>query len=102
VPSSALNDFLQNLNVVDEILTAAPGPGRPRKGHAGAVVKGGLVHLTAALEAYVEALFEEAVAALWPGWTGARYKKLFESTTERFHNAHQDNTNRLFFNVGLP
>ena len=65
------------------------------------MVKGGLVHLTAALEAYVEGLFETAVRALWPGWSSARYKKLFDSTTERFHNAHEDNTNRLFFNLGI-
>jgi hypothetical protein len=99
--SSAFASFTAALASVDEVMNAAPGPGRPRLGHTGAVVKGGLVHLTAALEGYVEAVFEEATRALWPAWPSNQYKSFFKSTVGRFNNAHEFNTNRLFFNLGM-
>lgn len=102
MPSNAFGVFTNSLATVDEILSAAPGPGRPHLGHTGAVVKGALVHLTAALEGYVEAVFEESARALWPNWTAGEYKALFDMTTDKFQNAHEFNTNRLFFNLGFP
>jgi hypothetical protein len=107
MPCRARKNLRTRLNDVDEIVTAhivltGGGVGRPSFHKGAALTRAGVVLLTAALEAYVEDLFEESVKLIMPTRSNEEYSELFERTSKRLNVADVYNTNFLFFNLGIP
>ncbi len=66
------------------------------------MVRSGVVLLLAAVEVYVEALFEEAAPHIFAKSSGKKLDVLFRNTSKRLHSASYDNIEMLYFNLGLP
>lgn len=106
MPSIPLTDFTARLGDVDEILQARdaicpPGAGRPAQRRGAAVLRGAVVLLSAALEAYVEDVYDRAVDLLFAGQPNADRQALKNDTSGRMNNASPFKVNRLYFNVGM-
>jgi hypothetical protein len=104
MPSVARAELQIRLKDVAELLeahTALTGGGRgaPAERQGAAVTKAGVVLLSAATEAYVEDLFEEAAKALFAGMGEDKIESLFKNTRGRFNNASVFKTNMLFFTL---
>lgn len=107
MPSQARIDLNARLADVDELVKAhglvtGGRVGRPAQRQGAAVTRAGIVLLAAAMEAFVEDLYEEAAKLLWPNASAADRKALFNDTSRRLNNADVRKTELLFFNLGLP
>jgi hypothetical protein len=106
MPSNARSTLEQNLSDVEELIKAhealtGGGKGKPSQGQGAALTRAGIVLLAAAMEAFVEDLFREAVDLLYPHMKPDRKKQLFDQTVERLNNADFTKTCLLYFNLGL-
>lgn len=107
MPSNALLALNQNLKDVEEVIKAhesltGGGKGKPSGGQGAALTRAGVVLLAATMEAFVEELFREAVALLYPRMTTVQQRDLFKDTVDRLNNADVTKTNLLYFNLGIP
>ncbi len=107
MPSQARLDLELRLTDVDELIEAhglitGGRVGRPIERKGAAVTRAGIVLLAAAMEAFVEDLYEETAPLVWPGAATAELKVLFDNTSRRLNNADVRKTELLFFNLGLP
>ena len=107
MPSNSRNELQRRLRDVDEIIDAhraitGGGKGKPAQEQGGALTRAGVVLLSAAMEAFVEDLFEEAARLLMPGRTEDEMVSLFKNTSRRLNNADIHKTQMLFFNLGIP
>jgi len=107
MPSHARPELDRRLADIDELIAAhssltGGGVGRPRARQGAAITRAGIVLLAAAMEAYVEDLFEEAVPLLWPKASTVDVKALFQDTSRRLNNADVRKTELLYFNLGMP
>ena len=78
------------------------GAGRPAQRKGAAVMRGAVVLLSAAIEAYVEDIYDEAVDLVFASQPALDRRKLKDDTSARLNNASVFNVNRLYFNVGFP
>lgn len=113
MPSQAMVDFKSRLDDVDKLIATYKvvtgyQVGRPPKAKQVAVLQGeaviraAVVFLCAAIEGFVEELFEESAVLLSPGLKRSELKKrLFSQTTERLNTPNVDNTNRLYGHLGI-
>lgn len=95
------------LNDVDELILAhgvitGGRRGRPVLRQGAAITRAGVVLLSAATEAFVEDLFEEAAPKIFRGMSEADFTKLFKNTSRRLNNADVFKTEMLYFNLGMP
>lgn len=97
---SRLRDFDELMAARD--LVCPDGRGRPQERQGAAIIRASVVLLSAAFEAYVEELYEEAVDLLFAEASARDRKALKEDTSQRLNNASTFKVNRLFFNVGIP
>lgn len=107
MPSVARAGLEIRLKDADELIVAHAAltggrRGRPARRQGAAVVRAGVVLVVAAMEAFVEDLFEEAASLLFPAMAPDDLKALFRQTSERLNNADALKTNLLFFNLGIP
>lgn len=107
MPSHHLADFKKKLNDFDEIISARDaicpsGAGRPAKRKGAAVVRGAVVLLAAAFEAYVEDVFDEIVDKIYSAQSDADRKALKKETSGRLNNASVWKINLLYASVGHP
>ncbi len=105
--SQALQELETRLRDVDELIVAHAAltggqPGRPAQRQGAAITRAGVVLLSAATEAFVEDLFEEAARLVFNGMPAADIDKLFRNTSRRLNNADVHKTEMLYFNLGLP
>ena len=106
MPSDARRELEARLADVNELFKAhraltGGGRGRPAQGQGAAITRAGIVLLAAAVEGFVEDLFEETAHLLWPNRPETDLKELFESTSRRFANAKYRRTEILLANLGL-
>lgn len=107
MPHNAREQLSTRLADVDELIAAHAAitggrTGRPVKRRGAAITRSGVVLLTAAMEAFVEDLFEDASEQVFAALSAAERKELFKETSQRLHNADVRKTNLLFFNLGAP
>jgi hypothetical protein len=107
MPSTHLSDFKNKLIDFDEIISARDaicpsGAGRPAQRKGAAVVRGGIVLLSAAFEAYVEDVFDDVIDNIYAAASEDERKKLKKETSGRLNNASVWKVNLLFATVGLP
>jgi hypothetical protein len=107
LPSNAHKELLQRLKDVEELIMAhgvvtGGGRGRPAQRQGAAITRSGIVLLSAATEAFVEDLFEEAASIIF--WDMAEDERihLFRNTSRKLNNADTHKTELLYFNIGLP
>ena len=105
--SQARLELNTRLKDVDELIAAhtavtGGGRGRPAKRQGAAITRAGVVLLSAATEAFVEDLFEDAAAQIFAGMPPAELDKLFKNTSRRLNNADVHKTEMLYFNLGMP
>jgi hypothetical protein len=103
MPSSALNVLMARLADVDELIVAHAQVGGTGPGFRSGVAslnRAGIVLSVAALEGYVEALFEECLTVLVraPADTMDGLRGI---TVARFHNPNVDNVRQLFRHLGI-
>ena len=96
-----------NLSDVDELIVSheqitGGGKGKPEKGKGAALTRAGIVLLAAAMEAFVEDLFKEAVPRRYPSMSEKQRKYLIEQTADKLNQANYDKTCFLYFNLGFP
>jgi len=106
MPSNARQELATRLKDVDELIAAhaaltGGGRGRPAQRQGAAITRAGTVLLSAATEAFVEDLFEEAARSIFAATTAADLDQLFRNTSKRLNNADVYKTELLFFNLGL-
>jgi hypothetical protein len=104
--SDALQELETRLRDVDELIGAHAAltggqPGRPAQRQGAAITRAGVVLLSAATEAFVEDLFEEAARLVFNGMPAANIDKLFKNTSKRLNNADVHKTEMLYFDLGL-
>lgn len=107
MPSTARIELDARLRDVAELVAAhslvtGGTVGRPAQRQGAAIVRAGVVLLAAAMEAFVEDLYEEAVGLLWPAAPAADRKALLTDTSRRLNTADVRKTELLYFNLGLP
>jgi hypothetical protein len=107
MPSKAREDLFLRLNDVQEIFEAhksltGGGRGRPAERQGAALTRAGIVLLAAALEAFVEDLFEETALFIMTENTEEERQYLFKHTSRAFGNANVFKINMLYFNLGIP
>ena len=107
MPSQAQTELTVRLKDVKEIIEAhvaitGAGRGRPAQKQGAAITRAGIVLLSAATEAYVEDLYEEAARLIFVGMSDDDLKRLFRNTSKRLNNADVQKTELLFFNLGIP
>jgi hypothetical protein len=103
MPSSALNVLMARLADVDELIAAHAQVGGTGPGFRFGVAslnRAGIVLSVAALESYVEALFEECLAVLVQA-PADTMDGLRGITVARFHNPNADNVRQLFRHLGI-
>ena len=98
MPSAASINFAGRLEVVDRIVEAYGLLGRRQRP---ALVKAGIVFLSAATEAFIEELYQEAAFRIFAGMSEKEFKALFALTSERLHNASVMKTELLYINLGM-
>jgi hypothetical protein len=107
MPSNARLELSTRLKDVDELVAAhaaltGGGRGRPAQRQGAAITRAGVVLLSAATEAYVEDLFEEAAQLIFNGMPADDLDRLFKNTSKRLNNADVHKTELLYFNLGMP
>lgn len=107
VSSLAREELLNRLDDVEELVSAhsvltGGGRGRPRERQGAALTRAGVVLLAAAMEAYVEELFEESARRVFANWPEPDVDAFVEQTAGRLNNADAKKTGMLFFNIGVP
>ena len=107
MPSNARRELDAQLKDFDELMyardTVCPAErGRPRQRQGAAILRSSVVLLSAAFEAYVEGIFEDAVDILFCSVSEGARNELKQDTSRRLNNASAAKVNRLFFNVGIP
>lgn len=104
--SPARTNLKRRLGDVQEIISArdsicTPGRGRPAQRMGAAVIRGGIILLSAAFEAYTEELFCLAVDQLYATVSAADREQLKKSVTDQLQNATSFKVNRAFFSCGI-
>jgi HEPN superfamily RiboL-PSP-like protein len=107
VPSTARTQLSTRLADVERLVEVYRGlPGSNAKGrkrtHGPAVTRAGFMLLYAALEAFVEELYEEAGNLIFSSLPAADRKALYDQTSEKLNTANVHKTNLLYFNLGIP
>lgn len=107
MPSQALLELKTRLKDVDELISAhtavtGGGRGRPVMRQGAAITRAGVVLLSAATEAFVEDLFEEAAKLIFDIMPDDDLEKLFKNTSKKLNNADVHKTELLYFNLGMP
>lgn len=107
MPSQARNELTIRLKDVDELISAhvaltGGGRGRPQKRQGAAIARAGVVLLSAATEAFVEDLFEEAAKIIFVEMPPNDLDRLFKNTSKKLNNADVHKTELLYFNLGMP
>ncbi len=107
MPSTARAELGTRLRDVERLvtvhgeLTGSNAAGR-KATHGPSITKAGVVLLAAAMEAFVEELFEEAGDLIFSDISADERMALYKQTSRRMNAATVDNTNMLFFNLGIP
>lgn len=107
MPSQARIELDRRLDDFDEIIDARDaicptGAGRPAQRRGTAVVRAGVVMISAAFEAYIEDVYDCAVDYIYQSATDSDRRSLKSDTSEKLNNASVFKINRLFFNIGIP
>ncbi len=107
MPSQAALTLATRLGDFDEILAARDhfcprGAGRPAQRKGRSLLRAGTVLLAAALEAYVEDIFDAAVDMVFAAATADERKSLKKNTSERLNNASVFKVDLLYFTLGIP
>jgi len=107
MPSQAATTLAKRLADFDEILAARDhfcprGAGKPAQRKGAALLRAGTVMLAAALEAYVEELFDAGVDLVFAAASADDRKTLKKNTSERLNNASVFKVDMLYFNLGIP
>lgn len=107
MPSQAASTLATRLRDFDEILAARDhfcpkGAGRPAKRKGASLLRAGTVMMAAALEAYVEDIFDAGVDLIFAAATADERKSLKKNTSERLNNASVFKVNLLYFSLGIP
>lgn len=107
MPSQHLADFKMKLLDFDEIISARDaicpaGAGKPAQRKGAAVIRGGVVLLSAAFEAYVEDVFDQAIDTLYSAQPESDRKALKKETSGKLNNASSWKVNLLYATIGLP
>ena len=107
MPSKARNELNNRLDDVEEVINAhteitGGGRGKPARKQGAALTRAGVVLLAAAMEAYVEDLFEESARLVMADRSAEELKNFFVDTRKRLHNADIRKTQMLYFNLGIP
>lgn len=102
----SLNALKERLKDVEEVIQAhealtGGGRGQPRAGQGRALTRAGIVLLSAAVEAFVEDLFEEAANKLYVAMTDDDKKFLIQHTAKQFNNPNCFKIEVLYLNLGL-
>lgn len=106
MPSAARTSLQTRLKDVDEIILGhyvltGGQRGRPARRQGAALTRAGVVLLAAAMEAFVEDLFEESARLMMRGRTQPEFNEFFRNTSERLNVADVHKTNLLYFNLGI-
>jgi hypothetical protein len=96
----ALKDVEELINA--HVSVTGGGPGAPAGRQGAAISRAATVMVYAALEAFIEELFEEAADLVFHGWTDKQRTEFLDQTVKRFNNADVFKTNYLYFNIGIP
>ena len=94
-----LKDFDELMHARDQV--CPNGAGRPAQRQGQAIVHGSVVLLSAAFEAFVEELYEEAVDVVYAHADPSDILQLKKNTSHRMNNADTFKVNHLFFNIGI-
>ncbi|MDO9099762.1 MAG: HEPN domain-containing protein [Caldisericota bacterium] len=95
-----LADFDELMAARDAICST--GAGRPARRQGAAVIRGGVLLLSAAFEGYVEDVFDLAADLILAGYPHSVRKQFKKDTSGRLNNADVRKVNMLFFNIGIP
>lgn len=95
-----LADFEELMRARDAVCPS--NPGRPAERQGAAIIRSSVVMLSAAFEAYVEELFDEAADLIFASAAKSDLNELKKDTSEKLNNASTFKVNRLFFNLGIP
>jgi hypothetical protein len=98
--ASRLNDFDEILAARDQICPT--GAGRPANSQGAALLRAGTVMIAAALEAYVEDIFDAGIDLIFASASPAERKSLKNNTSERLNNASVFKVDLLYFSLGVP
>ena len=104
--SKARNELNNRLDDVEEVINThteitGGGRGKPAQEQGAALTRAGVVLLAAAMEAYVEDLFEESARLMMSNRSDKELKRFFEDTSKRLNNAGIRKTQMLYFNLGI-
>lgn len=103
--SRARKELQRQLEDIGELTLAhekLTGKKRGRRWKGGAIVRAGVVLLSAATEAFVGDLFNEAVELIFNQLSNDQRKEFYRHTNKRFRAARPFDINMLYFNLGLP
>ena len=98
--TAQLADFDEVMEARDEICPS--GAGRPARRRGAACIRGAVLLLAAAFEAYVEDVFNLAVDLLLSDHPHDQRKQLKKNTSGRLNNAEPFKVNMMFFHIGVP
>ena len=107
MPSNARTSLDKQLRDFDELIhardTICPnGAGRPAQRQGAAIIRAGVLILSAAFEAYAEDVYEEAVDLVYVQWPESKRKELKKDTSQKMNNASVYKLNNLFIHIGVP
>ena len=107
MPSKPREELDTRLKDFDELMLARDlvcpdGRGRSQERQGAAILRSSVVLLSAAFEAYVEEVYDEAVDLVFAQVTQGERNTLKNDTSGNLHNATTSKVNRLFFNLGIP
>lgn len=107
MPSQPRTELDNRLKDFDELMLARDlvcpdGRGRKRERQGAAILRSSVVLLSAAFEAYVEEVYEEAVDLVFATVSSGQRNALKNDTSGNLHNATTAKVDRLFFHLGLP
>lgn len=106
MPSNARETLIQSLSDVQEVINAhsalnGGGAGRPAQRQGQATTRAGVVLLCAAMEQFLEDLFEEAAPLIYPTATQAELDRLFQGTTRRLNHPGLHQVTVMYFSIGM-
>lgn len=107
MPSDSLEALTKSLGDVDALIAdhgivTGGGAGAPEGKKGGELTRGGTVLLAAALEGYIEGVFDEAVDKLYASQAKSRRKTFKKERSGRSHGASPWHIEMLFSHIGMP